>query len=118
MVKMTVQGVEFDVKNLHDVDVLSYFPDGQGHINGVVEVLSHVFDDDRFSDMLDKMTVEEMLALWEEWSSKSNVEFVYRRVEEAIGEQRAPARRAFWWFAGSWIVLAVACIVLLTIVLV
>jgi hypothetical protein len=118
MVKINVQGVDFDVKNLHDMDVLSFFPDGEGHINGVVETLSHAFDDDRFSPMLEKMTVEEMLSLWEEWSSKSNVEFVYKRVEDAMMQQRAPARKALWWFLGSWILLAVASIVLLTLLLV
>jgi len=104
MVKVTVNGKEFDAKNLHDVDVMSYFPDGSGHVNGVIECLSHVFDDDEFSALLDKMTVEEILEVWEEWSKRSNLDFVYQRAVEAIKDQpqsrryRAAAKFIFF----SW----------------
>ena len=36
MVKVTVQGKEFEGKSLHDIDVLSYFPEGDGHVYGIV----------------------------------------------------------------------------------
>ena len=119
MVKVTVQGREFDAKNLHDIDVMEFFPDGSGHVNGVIECLSHVFDDDEFSALLDKMTVEEILEVWEEWSKRSNFEFVYQRAVEALRDQPGTTkyRRAAKWLIGSWFVTGVVAIVSLTLLL-
>ena len=119
MVKVTVQGKEFEAKNLHDIDVMDYFPDGSGQVNGVIECLSHVFDVDEFSAMLDKMTVEEILEVWEEWSKRSNFEFVYERAVEAMRDQPQSSkyRRAAIFVFASWLVTGVVAIVSLTLLL-
>lgn len=120
MVKVTVQGKEFDAKSLHDIDVMTYFPDGEGHVNGVIECLSHVFDDDEFSAMLDKMTVEEILEVWENWSKRSNFDFVYQRAMEAMKDQpsKSKYRTAAIFLFASWFVTAVVAIVSVTMLLV
>lgn len=119
MVKVVVQGKEFDAKNLHDVEVLDFFPDGSGHVNGVIECLTHVFDDEEFENMLDKMTVEEILEVWEEWSKRSNFEFVYQRAVEAMKDQPVnnKYRTAAKWLLASWFVTGVVAIVSLTLLL-
>ena len=116
MVKVTVQGKEFDAKSFHDIDVMTFFPEGEGHVNGVVECLSHVFDDDEFSAMLDKMTVEEMLEVWEQWTKESNFEFVYKRMVNVMTDQQ-PKRRLGRWLLVSWFVTAIVAIVSLTLLL-
>ena len=116
MVKVTVQGKEFEGKSLHDIDVLSYFPEGDGHVNGIVECLSDVFDDDEFDELLDKMTVEEMLEVWEKWTKESNFEFVYKRMVNVMTDQQ-PKRRLGRWLLVSWFVTAIVAIVSLTLLL-
>jgi len=106
-----VQGVEYEAKNLHDVDVLSYFPDGNANINGVIECLIHVFDNDEVDDLLDKMTVEELLEVWEEWSKQSNFEFVYRRVYDVMSEDRQRKVKLGFWLFGAWALTGVVAIV-------
>jgi len=115
MVKVTVQGKEFDAKNLHDIDIMSYFPEGDGHVNGVVECLSDVFDSTEFDELLDKMTVEEMLEVWEQWTKESNFEFVYKRMVNVMADQ--PKRRLGRWLLVSWFVTAIVAIVSLTLLL-
>ncbi len=116
MVKVTVQGKEFEAKSLHDIDIMSYFPEGDGHVNGVVECLSDVFDDREFDELLDKMTVEEMLSVWEQWTRESNFEFVYKRMVNVMTDQR-PKRRLGRWLLVSWFVTAIVAIVSLTLLL-
>jgi len=115
MVKVTVQGKEFEGKSLHDIDVLSYFPEGDGHVNGIVECLSDVFDDDEFDELLDKMTVEEMLEVWEQWTKESNFEFVYKRMVDVMRDEK-PKRSGFGRFIlVSWFMSVVVAIVSLTL---
>jgi len=116
MVKVIVQGREFEAKSLHDIDIMSYFPEGDGHVNGVVECLSDVFDDKDFDELLDKMTVEEMLAVWEQWTKESNFEFVYERMVNVMTD-RQPKRRLGRWLLVSWFVTAIVAIVSLTLLL-
>lgn len=119
MVKVMVQGKEFDAKNLHDVDVLSFFEDGEGSVNGLVDCLSHVFDDEEFNVLLDKMTVEEILKVWDEWSKRSNFEFVYQRAVEAVRstDSKKKYRVAAVLVLSSWFVSVVVAIVSLTLLL-
>ena len=117
MVKVTVQGREFEAKSLHDIDIMSYFPEGAGHVNGVVECLSDVFDDKDFDEMLDKMTVEEMLEVWELWTKESNFEFVYKRMVDVMSDQKPKRGKLGRFIFISWLVTGVVAIVSLTLLL-
>lgn len=117
MVKVTVQGKEFEGKNLHDIDVLSYFPEGDGHVNGIVECLSDVFDNTEFDELLDRMTVEEMLQVWEQWTKESNFEFVYKRMADVIADHKPKRNKLGRFLLISWFVSVVVAIVSLTLLL-
>lgn len=117
MVKVTVQGKEFEGKNLHDIDVLSYFPEGDGHVNGIVECLSDVFDNTEFDELLDRMTVEEMLQVWEQWTKESNFEFVYKRMYDVMADQKPKRSKLGRFLLISWFVSVVVAIVSLTLLL-
>lgn len=117
MVKITVQGKEFEGKSLHDIEVLTYFPEGSGHVNGVVECLSDVFDDTEFDELLDKMTVEEMLEVWEQWTKASNLDFVYKRMYDVMADQKPKRNKLGRFLLISWFVSVVVAIVSLTLLL-
>lgn len=116
MVKVTVKDKEFEAKSLHDIDIMSYFPEGEGHVNGVVECLSDAFDNTEFDELLEKMTVEEMLEVWEQWTKESNFDFVYHRIYDVMKSDR-PKRNVGRWLLVSWFVTAIVAIVSLTLLL-
>lgn len=118
MVKLALNGRKFEITNFHDVDIMSYFPEGEGHINGVVQCLSDAFDDDDADDIMEKMTVEELLTVWEEWSRQSNFEFVYDRIYDVMDDERRKKLRLGAWILGSWIVTGIVAIVSLVLLFV
>ncbi len=117
MVKVKVQDKEFEAKSLHDIDIMSYFPEGEGHVNGVVECLSDAFDNSDFDELLEKMTVEEMLEVWEQWTKESNFDFVYHRIHDVMKSEK-PKRNVGRWLLVSWFVTAIVAIVSLTLLLI
>ena len=84
MITVTIQGRDFDAVNFHEVDIMSYFPEGEPNVNGVIQCLSDVFNSEEADALMDRMTVEEIMTLWEEWSRQSNFEFVYKRVYDVV----------------------------------
>lgn len=118
MVKVVVKGVEFDAVSLHDIDVMSYFPEGTGNINGVLECLSDVFDNEEFDELLQKMTVPEVMTVWENWSSNSNFDFVYQNVFKAMQDQKPKVNRLGRFLIISWLLTGVTAIVALTLLFV
>jgi hypothetical protein len=116
MVTVNLQGREFDVVNFHDVDVMSYFPEGTPNVQGVVECLNDVFDEEEAQAILDKMTVEELLEVWEEWTRNSNFDFVYQRIYDVMRDDRDSRVRNTLALWASWTLTVVAVIV--TVVLV
>ena len=118
LVTVTIKGRDFDAVNFHDVDIMSYFPEGEPNVNGVIECLSDVFDSDEANALMDKMTVEEIMELWEEWSRNSNFEFVYKRIYDVMKEDRDKKIKLGAWLLGSWLLTGVVAIVALVLLVV
>lgn len=116
MVMVNLQGREFDVVSFHDVDVMNYFPEGTPNVQGVVECLNDVFDDEEAQAILDRMTVEELLEVWEEWSRNSNFDFVYQRIYDVLKTDRDQKVRNGVLLLGSWILTGIIAIVALVMV--
>lgn len=115
MVTVSLQGRDFDVVNFHDVDVMSYFPEGEPNVNGVVACLSDAFDSDEADAIMERMTIEELMDVWEEWTRLSNFEFVYARIYDVMKEDRDRKVRVGVWLLGSWILTGVTAIVALVL---
>ena len=115
MVTVTIQGRDFDAVNFHEVDIMSYFPEGEPSVNGVIKCLSDVFNSEEADALMDRMTVEEIMTLWEEWSRQSNFEFVYKRVYDVVKDDRDRKLRLGFWLLGSWLVTGVVAIVALVL---
>ena len=111
MVKVVVEGQLFDAKGVHDIDVMSFFPEGKGSVNGMVKCLLYAFDDEKFASMLEKMTVSEIISVWQEWAAQSNSDLVYgiRNKSSAIGKSKTLEWVKF--FVVSWVVMLVAHII-------
>lgn len=118
MVVVNLQGREFDVISFHDTDIMSYFPDGTPNVQGIVECLNDVFDDEEAIAILDKMTVEELLEVWEEWSRNSNYDFVYKRIYDVLHQDHKKKIRFGVLLMASWILTVVVGIVAVTLLLV
>lgn len=118
MVMVNLQGREFDVVSFHDTDVMSYFPEGTPNVQGVAECLSDVFDNEEAIAILDKMTVEELLEVWEEWSRNSNYDFVYKRVYDVLHQDHKKKIRFGFLLMASWLLTGVVAIVAVTMLLV
>ena len=111
MVKVVVEGQLFEAKGVHDIDVMSFFPEGKGSVNGMVKCLLYAFDDEKFASMLEKMTVSEIISVWQEWAAQSNSDLVYgiRNKSSAIGKSKTLKWVKF--FVVSWVVMLVAHII-------
>ena len=111
MVKVVVEGQLFEAKGVHDIDVMSFFPEGKGSVNGMVKCLLYAFDDEKFASMLEKMTVSEIISVWQEWAAQSNSDLVYgiRNKSSAIGKSKTLEWVKF--FVVSWVVMLVAHII-------
>ena len=121
MVVVTVEGRDFDVTSFHDMDILSFFPEGEPHVNGLLKCLSKAFDNEEADALFERMTVAELLDVWERWSQESNFDFVYSRIYEVIHddhEERKRKIRLGLILLGSWVFLAVSVMVLLVMLLV
>lgn len=115
MVTITIQGRDFDAVSFHDVDIMSYFPEGEPNVNGVVKCLSDVFNSEEADALMDKMTVEEIMTLWEDWSRESNFEFVYKRIYDVMQEDRSKKIKLGAWLFGAWLLTGVVAIVSLVL---
>ena len=111
MVKVVVEGQSFDAKGVHDIDVMSFFPEGKGSVNGMVKCLLFAFDDEKFASMLEKMTVSEIISVWQEWAAQSNSQLVYG-IRNKSGEiVRSKTLKWVKFFVVSWVVMLVAHII-------
>lgn len=118
MVKLTLEGRDFEVVNFHDVDVVSYFPEAEPNVNGVVKCLHDVFQSEEADAILNRMTIDELLHVWEEWARESNFEYVYRRVSDIVHDDRRRKLRLGFIVLGSWLLTGVIAIVALVLLLV